>query len=247
MLKDERKEAIMALLEQNKYQSVDELVSALHYSPATIRRDIRALVCAGKAKKSYGGIALDTSDKPMVVRAHEFSTEKGTLAKRGSTLVGDGDTVFIAGSSTTAHLLRPLCEKKGLTVVTNDPTLALSFEERGVRTYVTGGSLQGGMLTGPLATASVAAFSFDALFFSVTGISETGALSVHSEAFASLLSALFSRAEKRVCLAVDAKHGARAPFAVGDLSAVTHLVGNTPPAATLAARYPGTVFLSTEK
>ena len=43
MLKDERLDKIMELLSLHKYLSVDFLVNHLHYSPATVRRDITKL------------------------------------------------------------------------------------------------------------------------------------------------------------------------------------------------------------
>ena len=43
MFKNERTDRIMEILKENKYTTVEKLVSELHYSPATIRRDLTYL------------------------------------------------------------------------------------------------------------------------------------------------------------------------------------------------------------
>ena len=235
------------MLEQEGYLSVGFLTEKLHYSPATLRRDIRALVRAGYAQKAYGGVALAAEGKPISLREHEYSAEKAALAARACALVNDGDTVFIAASSSTAALFRPLLKKKDLCVVTTDLSLALDFERAGVRVFAIGGLVSGGATGGPLAIEAAARLSYDVAFFSVTGFSEDGEMSVRAEAFAALLAAVLPRAEKRVCLLIDEKRGKRALFSAGDASLATHVIGYAPFPASLVVRYPETVFLSAKE
>lgn len=247
MLKDERQAAVLSLLEEHGYLSVGFLTEKLHYSPATLRRDIRALIRAGYAQKAYGGVALASEEKPLSLRGHDHSAEKAALAAHAADLVKDGDSVFIAASSSTASLLRPLLKKKDLCVVTTDLSLALDFERAGVRVFCIGGLVSGGVTSGPLAAEFASRLSYDVAFFSVTGFSDTGEMSVRSEDFACLLGAVLPRAEKRVCLLIDEKRGKRAFFSAGDASLATHVIGHAPFPPSLTARYPGTVFLSAEK
>lgn len=247
MLKDERQAAIMALLEERSYLSVDFLCKTLHYSPATLRRDIRALVRAGLAHKSYGGIALGGTVKPLAVREHEFSAEKAAVAACSASLLRDGDTVFVAGSSSTAHLLRPLAACRDITVVTTDLQMALALERLGVRVFSTGGALKDGMCVGPMAADALRRLHYDIAFFSVAGLSEDGELSVFSEAFGLLLQEVIARADRAVCLCIGEKLGRRAFFSVGDLSSLTHLISDVPLSPALTARYPSTAFLVAKK
>lgn len=243
MLKDERLDKIMELLRIHKYLSVDFLVNHLHYSPATVRRDITQLEKMGHAKKSYGGICLNEHAKPIIIREHEFAAEKMLLCQRAAELVRDHDTVFIAGSSTTSYLGRFLADKKDVTVVTIDLRLALSLEKMGIKCYCTGGLVRDGMLTGCLANSTLRQLNYDICLFSVTGISDAGELTVITEDFGALMKDVFDRSDKSVCLCVDSKIGKRTFFSIGTLSDVTHVVSNRPFSDELVSRYPNTEFI----
>ena len=65
----------------------------------------------GYAKKSYGGICLNEHAKPLIIREHELTNEKGLLCREAAKLINDHETIFIAGSSTTYHLSKFLPEK----------------------------------------------------------------------------------------------------------------------------------------
>ena len=75
MFKEQRTDRILEIIRENKYVTVEQLVNRLHYSPATIRRDVTYLANLGLVKKSYGGVSI-TDAKPFVIREHENITEK---------------------------------------------------------------------------------------------------------------------------------------------------------------------------
>jgi len=243
MLKDERLDKIMELLSLHKYLSVDFLVNHLHYSPATVRRDITQLEKMGYAKKSYGGICLNEHAKPIIIREHELTAEKAILCQHAAKLVEDHDTIFIAGSSTTTHLAKYLADKKDITVVTIDLRLAMSLEKMGIKTYCTGGLLCDGMLTGCLATATLKQLSYDVCFFSVSGISDDGELTVMTEDFGTLLQEVIRRSKKSVCLCVDSKIGKRAFFSIGNPDVITHIISNTPFRSEIVRQYAAAEFI----
>lgn len=247
MLKDERIDKIMELLSQHKYLSVDFLVNHLHYSPATVRRDITQLEKMGYAKKSHGGICLDEREKPIIIREHELTTEKDLICREAAKLINANETVFIAGSSTTFHLSKYLPEKRDITVVTIDMKLALYLEKMGVRTYCTGGFLRGGMMTGNIAINSLRQMNYDICFFSVSGISDDGELSVISEEFGSLMRELWERSKRRVCLCDDSKFGKRAFYSVGDLGSVTHIISNMKFDSELIRKFDKTDFRTVDE
>lgn len=243
MIKGERQAKMMALLEERQYLSVGELTEALHFSPATIRRDIRVLVRAGYARKSYGGIALSQTVAPLAVREHEHFSEKAAVAAAGAALVQEGQTVFVAGSSTAAQLLRPLGALRDITVVTTDLQMALSLERLGVKTYTTGGRLSDGMCVGAMATDALRKMSFDIAFFSVAGVSEAGELLVFSEEFGLLLREVSARAARVVCLSTKEKYKKQAFFSAMDLGGLTHFVSDAPADKSLQEHFPQVEFL----
>ena len=71
MFKDERADKIVEILNKRKYATVDYLVKELHYSPATIRRDLTYLESLGMVKKSYGGVSINDVSRPEIFREHE--------------------------------------------------------------------------------------------------------------------------------------------------------------------------------
>ena len=58
MLQKERTNAILAILQENGYVPVKFLVEKLHYSNATINRDLNLMQKQGLVKRSYGGVEI---------------------------------------------------------------------------------------------------------------------------------------------------------------------------------------------
>ena len=224
MLAQERLDTIMELLKQNKYLTVDFLVKELNYSPATIRRDISALVKAGYAKRSYGGISLAGRSKSVIVRDHEQVADKSAICKYAATLINDYDTVFIVGSSTVRHLLKHLQTKKNITVVTNDINLALDISLIGIKCYCTGGLVNDGMLTGFYAINTASKINYDICFFSASGISSDGEITVISEECGTLIQNLINRSKKSVCLCTANKFNKSEFFSICNTDCVTNII-----------------------
>ena len=103
MFKEQRTDKILEIIKENQYVTVDYLVNRLHYSPATIRRDITYLADLGLVKKSYGGVSI-TGGKPSIVREHDNISGKVKVCKFSSDFIKDGDVVFIDGATTTYFL-----------------------------------------------------------------------------------------------------------------------------------------------
>ena len=156
MFKNERTDRIMEILKENKYTTVEKLVVELHYSPATIRRDLTYLAEIGLVRKSYGGVRIEENAKPLIVREHEMHDEKIKICKMAADLINDGDFIFIDGTTTTFFLGEFLELKKDITVMTSNLKLALLLGEKNINCFVTGGKVvDTGMLAGTLADDAV--------------------------------------------------------------------------------------------
>lgn len=242
MLRDERIDKIMELLNQHKYLSVDFLVNHLHYSPATVRRDITQLEKMGYAKKSYGGICLNEHSKPLIIREHELTTEKNDICREASKLVKDNDVIFISGSSTTFHLSKFLSDKKDITVVTTDMKLALNLEKSGIRCYCTGGLVHDGILTGSFAINTLKQMSYDICFFSASAVTNNGELCVASEEFGNLIKEVCKRSALSVCLCDGSKIGKHSFFSIGYLDSISHIISNVEFDKKLVEKFEETKF-----
>ena len=84
MLKDERYDKILKILETEKYITANELSGRLYVSLPTIRRDLATLHKAGKLTRSHGGaknIDTDNVVAPLSFRKTLNSSNKNKLCK----------------------------------------------------------------------------------------------------------------------------------------------------------------------
>ncbi len=177
MYQQERMDKIMKILKENHYVTVDYLVKEIKYSPASIRRDLTLLQKQGFITRSYGGATYkDANITPFRFRQHNMKSAKNAIAKKAASLVENGDSVFLDGSSTTQYMGRYLICKKGITVVTCNMLLADFLNEHAINTYCTGGRVieYPGILGGDFMLESLTKFNFDIAFFSSTAFNLNG-------------------------------------------------------------------------
>ena len=66
MSKSNRPEQIMALLEEHRAMTVEQLAQAVYTSPSSIRRDLRRLAEQNRIKRTHGGARLpDDAPAPL--------------------------------------------------------------------------------------------------------------------------------------------------------------------------------------
>ncbi len=179
MYQNERWNEILIILKKYGFVTVKYLVDTLHYSNATINRDLNALEKQGLLKRSYGGAELTDSasaSTPLPFRYYKMRTEKQELAKLASDLVKDGEIIFIDASTTCEGMVKFLIDKKDLTVVTNNLTAVEFLSEAGVKTICLGGQVVESpcMLGGVETVENSARYHYDKMFFSTNYFSEDG-------------------------------------------------------------------------
>ena len=241
MLKEERLNEIMNLLKVHKFVSVDFLVKELHYSPATIRRDINALANSGVVKKVHGGIGLD--EYSVTIREHENIENKRKLCVEAAKLIGDHSTIFLIGSSTTYILSTLLLGKADLTVITSDLKLAMHFGKNGVNCYCIGGKVYGNAIAGAVAIDELRRFHMDLCIFSVSAIADDGNISSRDENFAQMVRELLYRADKSICLCVADNWGKEKLISCGNVADIDYLITDREDIQQLRTKFPGTQFI----
>ena len=177
MYQQERMDEILKILKKYNYVTVDYLVKEIKYSPASIRRDLTLLEKQGFITRSYGGVTYkDANISPFRFRRHSMKTAKNAIAKKGASLVKNGDVVFLDGSSTTQYIGHFLTDKKDITVITCNMMLADFLSEHGINTYCTGGKVveYPGILGGTYMLESLSHFNIDIAFFSSTAFNLKG-------------------------------------------------------------------------
>ena len=152
---DERRAAIMEMLEHNASVQVAEIAQTFGVSSVTARADLDALAEAGKLRRTHGGavslhkrLTVSTQDRRINVNV----AAKQAIAQSAIELVNDGDTLLVDSGTTALEFVRLLDQRDGITVITADITIADYIDESmpSVDVVMLGGALRKGHLYGPL-------------------------------------------------------------------------------------------------
>ena len=154
---DERRAAIMEMLEHNASVQVAEIAQTFGVSSVTARADLDALAEAGKLRRTHGGavslhkrLTVSTQDRRINVNV----AAKQAIAQSAIELVSDGDTLLVDSGTTALEFVRLLDQRDGITVITADITIADYIDESmpSVDVVMPGGALRKGhrYLYGPL-------------------------------------------------------------------------------------------------
>ncbi len=155
---DERRSAIMEMLDHNASVQVAEIAQTFGVSSVTARADLDALAEAGKLRRTHGGavslhkrLTVSTQDRRINVNV----AAKQAIAQSAIELVGnDGDTLLVDSGTTALEFVRLLDQRDGITVITADITIADYIDESmpSVDVVMLGGALRKGhrYLYGPL-------------------------------------------------------------------------------------------------
>lgn len=179
MLKNERYDKILEILDEKKYISSQELSKRLFVSLPTIRRDLGYLQRTNQILRSHGGAKRIDSEHlvmPIDLRKTVNIAEKRRICQAASRLVNDNDIIFLDASTTVQPIAGFLSDKKNITVITNGIPLAMILLKKGIRTYCTGGEIQESSMayTGSFAEEFVQKFNIDIMIFSSHGVNSNG-------------------------------------------------------------------------
>ena len=228
--KEERQAALKAYLAQEGQASVGLLCQALHYSEATIRRDLAQLAQSGEILRVRGGAMPNTftrGEPPFSLRSARFLRAKHLIARCAASLVRDGDTLFLDASSTTLCMIDALSERRGLTIITTGVHMAAAIAEKcACRLIVPGGTLipYSDSLAGAAAVEAVSGCFADALFFSAQAVSpERGIMDVNEE-IARVKQAMLRHAKTAYLLCDSSKFDTVARSRIAGLEEVSRLI-----------------------
>lgn len=121
MLKAERQQKILELLENHTYMTVAEIAETIGVSNMTIRRDISELANEEKLVKLYGGaqkidlIEKELSTQEKIGQNIEAKKYIGSIMNR---LISDGDVIYVGAGTTILYAL-PSIKKDNLHFITN--------------------------------------------------------------------------------------------------------------------------------
>lgn len=228
----ERESFILEYLRKNKEASVGELCSAMFVSEPTMRRDLAVLNSAGKIIRTHGG-AMHRSEPgenlPQEYREREHSDAKVIIGKKCLSLINDGDTVMIDGSSTALELMRVIAAKKSIIVITNSAKAPIMLSGTQVRTFVSGGELASNSYAyvGSYAEDFLRSFNADVCFFSVRTLTPEGYLTDNAIAENSIRKIMMSRSKRSVLMLNSRKIGEPCISTLAHIKDLSYVVSET--------------------
>lgn len=243
MHQKDRLEDILAILKKQGYVTVKYLTEQLHYSTATINRDLNYLQNQRMVKRSYGGVELTgNTNASMVFRYHKMRTVKSQLAKKAAEFIKNGDVIFIDGTTTTQHIAPYITDRKDLTVITNNVALVPYLSKYGIKVICLGGAVAEVpyILSGVETVENAARYRADKVFFSAGAMMLDGGIST---GYALLLQTMLRNANHRYLLMDHKKIVPMARVVHLHLSEVDTLISDYDFDADTMAAFPDTTFI----
>ncbi|MBQ8339887.1 MAG: DeoR/GlpR transcriptional regulator [Clostridia bacterium] len=211
MALNDRQKEILELTEKKQRITVAQLAKKLYVSEMTVRRDLAKLEQEGLLRRYHGGAIANQEylQYPIGLRMHINEKEKRDLAKRAETYIENGQTIFLAASSTCAFLLPCLQHYEGLCVITNSVYFMQVLARMQVRCILAGGEYDATdrELVGRFTERFLRSVNTDIAFLACDGISDNGMVTVEKESGAELIRIGFENAKKRIILADRSKLG----------------------------------------
>ena len=177
----DRNSEILSYLKERREATVKELSAHLYVSEPTMRRSLASLEEKGLVIRTHGGAIYKGElgeNLPLSYREREHSEAKRIIAAKCLSLISDGDTVMLDGSSSALALIRSLGTKNNIVVITNSAKAGPLLAESGIKAFVTGGELAHDSIcyVGTYAERFIDEFSADICFFSVRTLCHDGRL-----------------------------------------------------------------------
>ncbi len=226
----ERKTALLHYLQENESIPINELARRMELSSSTLRRELRDLASDSLVTVTIGKVSLanpSNEERPFALRGLLNSEEKVRIGRMALELIHNGDTIFIAGGTTTLEFARLLPCQRRVTVITNAlRVVSLLLDQPGIDLITLGGAVRPGEQTlhGYLTDWGVAQFRADKLFYGIEAISLQHGLTHSQIVEVSTDRAFANAATQTIILADHTKFGKVAPALVMPLEKVHVIV-----------------------
>lgn len=231
MFNREREQEILNILKSsNGFVSTKQLCDTLFASESSVRRDLKSLEERGLVRRSYGGASLENNFSNILTfnnRTKQNADAKREIAKKASSLIKEGQIIFLDQSSTAFYLANELINRTSITVVTNNIEIMMLLSNSGIKLISSGGFLSGenrNCLIGGDAQKTFENVFADIMFFSVKAIADDGIVADCSREEIVVRNAMLKNAQKKVLLCDSSKFGMHAPFKQCELGDVDYLI-----------------------
>ncbi len=234
-----RRQAILAIVREQGFATIEALARRFGLSAQTVRRDIVHLDGEGLLHRFHGGagvrerhVRLGYAEKRGVA-----ADAKDRIGRAAADLIADGAAVFLDVGTTVEAVARALRGRRALRVFTSSLAAATILADgEGPEVFVLGGSVRGadGSLVGDATTAAIARFRFDHAVIGFSGCEPDGTLMDFDLHKVAVKQAAIARAHGAIAVGTADKLGRSALVAVAGIEALSHLVTDAALPAPLA-------------
>ena len=230
MLSEERRRAILEIVNREGRVLVLDLAKRFETSQVTVRKDLEALHAHRLIHRTHGGAlpARDGALEDPTLREKEKlrHQEKVRIAGAAARMVQEGQVIILDSGTTTTEIARALRTFRKLTIVTNAVNIAAELSGTAVDVILTGGTLRKNSfsLVGPIAEETLHRLSADLLFLGVDGFDVHYGLSTPNLLEAKVNKVMVEVAKHTVAVCDSSKFGRRSLSLIVPPSALHEVV-----------------------
>jgi DeoR family glycerol-3-phosphate regulon repressor len=221
-----RRDAIVLLVAQRGFVTIEALVKHFDVTPQTIRRDVNALDAEGRLSRFHGGAGPASSSQNVGYRTRQVLhlEEKQRIAREIAARIPAGASLFINIGTTNEAVAQALTRHSGLRVVTNNLNVANHLiDAEGCEITIAGGLVRNsdGGIVGEATIDLIDQFRVDYGIIGISGIDLDGTLLDYDYREVRVAQAIMRNA-RRVFLAADhSKFGRPAMVRLGSITQVS--------------------------
>ena len=230
MLSEERRRAILEIVNREGRVLVLDLAKRFETSQVTVRKDLEALHAHRLIHRTHGGAlpARDGALEDPTLREKEklHHQEKVRIAGAAAGMVQEGQVIILDSGTTTTEIARALRTFRKLTIVTNAVNIAAELSGTAVDVILTGGTLRKNSfsLVGPIAEETLHRLNADHLFLGVDGFDVHYGLSTPNLLEAKVNRVMVEVAKHTVAVCDSSKFGRRSLSLIVPPSALHEVV-----------------------
>lgn len=169
---DRRRSEILKLIREQEEVKVEDLAKQFGMSAMSVRRDLQYLEDRNLITRFYGGATVNP-DYRSVSPAEELALYRKLLGRYAATKVGNGETIFINGSSAALGLIDHVTAHN-VHVITNNGMAVTKKRTKGMTITLTGGELREHVMVGDSVLRWLLNETADKTFLGCAGVTPNG-------------------------------------------------------------------------